>query len=375
MTTLLTLTSKQIWPQVLAVAYLKPDRVILLHSKDENESRGPAQRLKRFFDATELVPKGNTRMEYVSDTDFHEVEQRLDTTIRVHKVPLNTCMLNFTGGNKLMATAAFRWAARRGVRSFYLERNAQLLISFEMRDGEVQTRVEQIDGHCTDHLDPVALLRCQLDASEIERPGQTLELNEKGRQMPEQDMFRQIINGAKAEGWLHVAEGYADPEAKEGDALEYAAAAVLLRLGVHRVQRSLRLKVKSGNRVGTRHPHAEIDLLFTWDGKLWIVDCKDQRPVEDLPKKLRESLPPLTRNQNEILMRIEDELKIKHTKALKEDLIAIREMGGLQGRVICLRKSQLPSEVAQYAEHNGIKVVLKSEMVERFRRLLFHHGC
>ena len=56
--TLLTLASKQIWPQVLAVARLKPKRLFLLHSADAAESKGPAQRLKRLFDKSGLVPQG-----------------------------------------------------------------------------------------------------------------------------------------------------------------------------------------------------------------------------------------------------------------------------------------------------------------------------
>jgi len=43
--TLLSLASKQIWPQVLAVAHVKPERLVVLHSEDIPESKGPAQRL------------------------------------------------------------------------------------------------------------------------------------------------------------------------------------------------------------------------------------------------------------------------------------------------------------------------------------------
>ena len=42
---LLSLASKQIWPQVLAVAHLKPARVFLLHSEDAAESKGPPNAL------------------------------------------------------------------------------------------------------------------------------------------------------------------------------------------------------------------------------------------------------------------------------------------------------------------------------------------
>jgi len=365
---LLSLASKQIWPQVLAVAHLKPERLFLLHSEDAAESKGPAQRLKRLFDDCGLVPKGATRLEQIPDADFDGIERRFDDLQRVHQLPLADCVVNFTGGNKLMATAAFRWAARHA-RAFYLERRNQLTW-FAAPDGKMITRTEQLDGHCTDDLDPVALLRCQLDASEIERTGQTLTLSDAGRAIGEAEFSRRIQSGEDGRRWLTIA-GEADRKSNEGDPLEFATAAVLLRLGVKRVQRSLRLKVKSSPNTGTRKPHAEIDLIFTWAGRLWLVDCKDRKPVEDLADHLRRELPRLLPNADQLLVRIRNELSIGQTKALKEDLLAIRESGGLLGNVVCVRRAELPEEVLQYANYNGIAVVPKSELLNALRNLLF----
>jgi hypothetical protein len=367
--TLLSLASRQIWPQVLAIAHLKPTRVFLLHSEDAAESKGPAQRLKRFFDDSGLVPKGGTRLELVSDSDFDAIERRLDELQRVHQLPLADCSVNFTGGNKLMATAAFRWGARHA-RAFYLERRNQLTW-FTAPDGRMATRAEQLDGHCTDSLDPVALLRCQLDASEVQRPGQTIVLSESGRRLGGADFFRRIQNGNDARTWLRIT-GEADRDTKDGDALEFAAAAVLLKLGVHRVQRSLRLKVKATQQTGTRLPHAEIDLLFTWGGRLWLVDSKDRKAAEDLVENLRRCLHrPTSPNAEDLLDRIQKELSIGQTKVMKEDLLAVREAGGLLGSVVCVRKAELPEEVLQFARRNNIAVVRKAELVEGLRNLLF----
>jgi len=366
--TLLSLASKQIWPQVLAVAHLKPERVFLLHSEDVAESKGPAQRLKRFFDDSGLVPKGGTRLALISDSDFDAIERRLDDLQREHRLPLPECMVNITGGNKLMATAAFRWGARHA-QAFYLERRNQLTW-FSAPDGNMVTRAEKLEGSLTDALDPVALLRCQLDTSEVQRPGQAIQLNEAGQKFPEQDLFRRLQSGNDARPWLRVM-GEADREAKDGDALEFAAAAVLLKLGVKRVQRSLRLKVKSTEQMGTRLPHAEIDLLFTWGGRLWLVDCKDRMPAEDLAENLRRFLHrPLNPNAETLLARIQKELSIGQTKVMKEDLLAVREAGGLLGNVVCVRKAELPDEVVQFARHNQIAVVQKNALVEGLRNLL-----
>jgi len=101
---LLSLASKQIWPHVLSVAHLAPEQVFLLHSEDAVESKGPAQRLKRFFDASGLVPRGATYLEAVLHDDFSAIESRFDEIIAKHRLNLAECLVNFTGGNKLMSS-------------------------------------------------------------------------------------------------------------------------------------------------------------------------------------------------------------------------------------------------------------------------------
>lgn len=367
---LLTLASKQIWPQVLAVAHLKPNHLFLLHTNHATESQGPAQRLKRFFDDSGLVPKGSTSLQLISDSDFDAIECQLDELQRSHQLPLTDCVVHFTGGNKLMAIAAFRWATERKLPCFYLERRNQLTW-FTAPDGKMVTRTETLDPRPTHPLDPVALLRCQLDASEVERSGQTLTLSPAGQQLAEEELLKRLQNGNHAKEFLLI-KGDADREQKDGDALEFTVAAALLKLGVHRVQRSLRLKVKSDHHVGTRLPHAEIDLLFTWDGRLWLVDCKDRLPAENLVENLRSCLPQsLPLDARQLLARIHNELSISQTKAMKEDLLAVREVGGLLGQVVCVRKAKLPEEVLQYARHNQIAIIQKSDLIEGLRTLLF----
>jgi hypothetical protein len=369
--TLLSLASKQIWPHVLTVQHFQPAKLVLLHSDDAAESRQPAQRLKKFFDRQGTVQQGSTSLEALSSSDFDSIEKKLDELAAARAWNLGECVMNITGGNKLMATAAFRWAARRGVRTCYLERG-NALTQFTFQDGAVATSTLRLEGPIADDLDPVALLRCQVDASEVEREGQTLTLNVKARQMDEATFFKQASSGADASQWLDVA-GAADADDKAGDALELTTAAVLLKLGVSRLQRSLRLKVKSAAGVGTRLPHAELDLLFTWGGRLWIVDCKDRKAPESLAEGLQRELRSvsLSRQADELLARISKELSIGQTKVMKEDLIAIREAGGIQGQVLCVRKTEPAEEVAQFARHNNIPIIPKSRLVEGLRSQLF----
>lgn len=366
---LLSLASKQIWPQVLAVAHLRPQKVFLLHSSDRSESAGPAQRLKRLFDKTNLAPMGATRLVQIPHDDFEELEKHFDELLSKHQLNIAECLVNFTGGNKLMATAAFRWAAKRGVRSFYLELG-KTITWFTPREGDILTETEALDSRITDSLNALDLLRCQLDASEIEREGQTLTLNAKGMSLPERDFVKRVASGNALEPLLHI-EGIADPERKEGDTLEFNTAAVILKLGVPRVHRSVRLKAKSGANSGRVLPHAEIDLLFNWDGRLWLVDCKDQISSEDLVKAVRRELGVrILPAAEELLRRIEDELQRSKGKVLKEDLVAIQEIGGLLGKVVCVRKADLPQEVKQYADHKKIAIVRKNELWQRFDFLL-----
>lgn len=370
--TILALASRQIWPHVLTVLHYRPSRLVLLHSEDDQESRLPAKRLKRFFERAQVSSGFCVQLRKLSHSDFSAIEQQLNGT-QLAPDELKDAALSFTGGNKLMAAAAFRWASRRGLRAFYLERGN--VITWFIPDAEdIRISQETLDPSITNGLDPLDLLRCQLDASEVEREGERLTLNEAGTAAPTETFFRQIESGIEAKRFLEV-NGVADIRRKEGDPLELATAAVLLKLGVKTVRRGLRLKVKSSRGVSSKHPHAEIDLLFTWAGRLWLVDCKDRKPAEDLADALGEVAAPRSADDKErfteLLTRIKSELSIGQTKALKEDLLAIRETGGLLGEIICVRKVPLSPEVAEYARHNRIEIVQKNELATGLERLLF----
>ena len=373
--TLLSLVSRQVWPHILVAKHLKPSRLILLHSDDADESRRPAGRLKRFFDQrSQIIDPGSTHLQVIPHDDFTAVERRLSELKERFRLDSN-CALNFTGGNKLMATAAFRWAAEHRVRSFYLERGNRLTW-FEPSGDSLVTHSQMLDGSITNFLDPIALLRCQLLTSEVEREGERLTLGGSGQSLSENEFLSQVRSGSMRElKGLMEKTGDGDPGNKEGDRLELAAAAVLLKLSVAEVRRSLRLKVNTPAGVSSRLPHTEIDLLFNWNGRLWIVDCKDRMSEDDLMARLRQSLQPsrISENAMSLLDRIGNELQISQTKVLKEDLVAVNDIGGLLGQVVCVRKSPLPEEAHAYARRNRVEVVQKEELFEGFRRLL-HPG-
>ena len=59
------------------------------------------------------------------------------------------------------------------------------------------------------------------------------------------------------------------------------------------MQRSVRLAPRVVR--GSGKQEGELDLVFNWAGKLWVVDCKDRRSAEDRVEQLRtEILSQLT---------------------------------------------------------------------------------
>ena len=187
--------------------------------------------------------------------------------------------------------------------------------------------------------------------------------------MGEKEFHTRVMQG-KVDALLRV-EGTADPKVKEGDKLELQTAAVVLKHGAAEVRRSLRLKVDASSSSG---PHAEIDLLFNWDGRLWLADCKDRVSGSLLVNSLRDELPSIPPHAERLLRRLGDEMKINPIKALKEDLVANVEVGGLRGKVVCVRKVPLSEEVDSYAKYNGIDVVVKEQLFQRFRLLMHPRG-
>ncbi len=72
----------------------------------------------------------------------------------------------------------------------------------------------------------------------------------------------------------------------EGQNLEYAVACVLLRLGLPSVRRSVELK--PGEQ--TSLSEGEIFFVFNWNGRLWVVGCKDKASAVTKLENLRAAL-------------------------------------------------------------------------------------
>lgn len=365
---LYTIASRQIWPQLLAVLHLKPEKVFLFHSDDEAESKKPAQHLKKFFDKSEIVPKGNTKLCPIPHDDFSKVEESFDIVQTEHQIPLDSIVLNFTGGNKLMASAAFRWAVKRSVCSFYLEKGNKIF-RFNLCDGEVKTETENLDAHIADSLNPLEVLRCQLTSSVVENEGELITLSEAGKNESEEKTLNILRNGNYYPEWLNIV-GKANDEGRKGDHLELRSAAAILKLGIHQIRRGVKLKPNTDEGVSSTMPHTEIDLLFIWNGRLWIVDCKDRMSEENLCDRFYQKIRNIPGDAKELWEMIKDIVSKSHFKILKDDIVTAREVGGLYGSVICIRKSTLNEEIKQYAKRNGIRIVSTKYLYDELAEIL-----
>lgn len=339
--TLISFASRQVWPQILSVAFLNPEKLILLHSSDLRESKQPARRLKKFFDEGDLIGNGQVILLETAHDDFSAVRQSLERLA----VDTENAVLNFTGGNKLMSAAAFSWAIEKRMPACYLERGNLLTQFVPNEAGSIQTESVSIPAGLMDGMDPERLIRCQLDVSEIERKG---ELWRKDRPV---------------EGLL------CEPE-QEGFALEREAARVLLELGVSMVRRGIRFKVKGEEGLSVRNPHGEIDLAFIQQGRLWIVDCKDKRSETWIQDVLNKYLAPFAQ-RDEVLDRIGKALGRSEYKAIKDDLLIAREAGGLQAGIIAIRKTELDEVRRKFAMDSGIFLASKATLKEDLEKILF----
>lgn len=370
--TLFSLASKQIWPQVLGFLHLnaRPDRLVLFHTDEDGESAGPARRLKELFVGQHLLLEKSVELVRVPHDHYGKILETLAATAERLDLDEANCRVHFTGGNKLMALAAAEWCRLAGTPCFYLERDFRVF-QFLPRGTELLPQESfQLDPHLARDIEPLALLRCQLGSAEVVGSGQRLQLNGRGRSLPETEfgpLLRKDEDFRKFLAW-DVPETNDQP----GFALEFATAVALLKLGVPVVQRSVRLVPKILR--GSGREEGELDLVFNWGGKLWVVDCKDRRSAEDKVEQLRrEIFRQLTPDTllTKRLDQLTDELRERDLHPLKEDLLAVAEVGGSLGRAICVRRTPLPQQAAEFAQSRKVPVVLKDRMLFDLRPILF----
>jgi hypothetical protein len=208
-----------------------------------------------------------------------------------------------------------------------------------------------------------------VDAAEIVSPGQRLALNQKGQDAKSEFQsllkkgydFRQVLDWDVAEG-----------ERRQGDGLEYTVAFCLLKLGVPVVQRGVRLVPRVLRSSGREE--GELDLVFNWSGKLWLVDCKDRIDAVDRVDRLRTEIlsqTTVTIRLDSLLNSLAEELRERDLKPLKEDLLIASEAAGLLGRALCVRRALLPVQAQEFARSRNLPIIYKENLWRDLRAQLF----
>lgn len=375
---IISFISRQVWPQVIAFYHLRPSRCLLLHSSDEVESKRPAENIKKRIckNALGMAP-GDIAMAEMDPDSYSAIQKTLDALVPVKEAGCeleDEWVVNLTGGTKLMTMAGFDWAMRRGIRAFYLDRGFRINW-FNKEKNEVITDLELVNGHNTDHLDAMDLLQCQLDASLVKERGEKIQLSPIGKSLNKvsfNDLHTHEFH--ELEKYITIDDRRQDDH-KEGDFLEILTAIALLVVGIPEVYRSVTLKVRPSPGITTNQEHAEIDLIFNWHGRLWIVDVKDRKAEEEKLNHFDRLLKhPLYEDDKNWAATFRRELQKRTTKVLKEDLIAVREIGGLLGKVICVRKSRPSQEERGYARNNNIEIVKKDSLVSDLEQILTKVG-
>ena len=364
--TLISLASRQIWPQVLCVLHVRPAKLLLFHSAEETESKRPAERLKAFLESAQILATGAVELRQIPHDRFQGVVDALADASADLALDDSNCQVNLTGGNKLMVMGAAEWCRLAGVSCFYLERNLRVFPFLSQGTDLLPQSDFQLDPHLAKLLDPVGLLRCQLDTAEIISPGQRLTLSDKGNRFPTAEIQSWLKRGQDFKALLKW--DHEDPDDRAGDGLEYAVAFTLLSLGVPVVQRGVRLSPRLFGRSGQEE--GELDLIFNWMGKLWVVDCKDRRDattrIEQVRTEILSQVNPTPR-LNDLLRQLADELRERDLKPLKEDLLMASEAAGLLGRALCVRRSPLPVQAQEFAASRRLPIILKDHLLVGLR--------
>jgi hypothetical protein len=368
---LLSLASKQIWPQVLAVLHARPQRLVLFCTDEESESRRPAERLRDFFPSGTIPHHPQVELRSVPHDRFKDIVDAFASTAEQLELDDSNCRVHLTGGNKLMAMAAAEWCRLAGVSCFYLERDLRVF-PFLPKGADLLPQPDyKLDPHLARNIEPMALLQCQLSDSEIVSPGQRVVLNDSGRSFPDAEFQAALNRRDDFTGYLCVT-GPPPKSANAGDGLEAATAFALLKLGVPAIQRGIRLR--SGSNRTHREEEGELDLVFNWAGKLWVVDCKHRKTPESRMAKLRAALGRQGSLDSEIELLLEQltsELRDKELKPLKEDLLVISEAAGLLGRAVAVRWNPLPTEAAEFARSRRLAIILKDHLLRDLSILLY----
>lgn len=365
--TLLLLTNQELWPGIICTRHFRPEKVILLHGNTPAASKEPAVRLQEFLLKANLVQ--NCDLLELPDDDFVGIQKKLDNDSISEPLAVG-----FNGATKLMAVACFDWAMKRGHQALYLETDNEIQ-RFEADGDKVACRKEKAALSDLSSLNPVETVRSHLRRSEIRRNPSILSLSERGQKLPIKDALEILDRSVRNSEWqgepllCRDGKGWRPVSAEFeaiGERFELLVAMALLKLGVEQVAHSVELSSLDSQE--EKHVHAELDLVFIWGGRLWVVECKDHEKVEKKGRRLWNSLKENARlnNLDECDQDFIDELGSmmgrRYKKTLKERILAAQECGGALAQVIFAVREEPKGDVREFAALHGIHIARRDSL-------------
>lgn len=122
---ILSLVGEQPIPVLVPLLYMEPKVAVFLHSK---QTQSQAERMRRLVDR-----RLSTEMLLVPAYDVHTTQSAIEDWLRENPSGGHEVWLNFTGGTKPMALAAFAAAARFGIGLLYLESERRRSLVYRYR--------------------------------------------------------------------------------------------------------------------------------------------------------------------------------------------------------------------------------------------------
>lgn len=214
-----------------------------------------------------------------------------------------------------------------------------------------------------------------LHRSEIRRQPRILTLTSHGRQLPLRDALailkRSIVsNDERYEPIICPDEKPWRPRFAEFDAagerFELMVALALLKLGVEQVAH--RVELSSRDSQAREHKHAELDLVFIWPGRLWVVECKDHEKSERKGRRIWDSLKRNVRlkeldvDEQAFVDELGGMIRRRYRKTSKERILAAQECGGALAQVIFTVRGEPSGDVREFAESNRLHIARENAL-------------
>ncbi|MCX6879329.1 MAG: hypothetical protein NTW21_36825 [Verrucomicrobia bacterium] len=139
--------------------------------------------------------------------------------------------------------------------------------------------------------------------------------------------------------WLDSKNAAGTRARQKGDPLEYATVIAALRAGVRQVARGVRLSIALPDSAGSQL-HAELDVVFTYRGRLWVIEVKDRKEVEGA------------------------------RALIKEKIVAAWEVGGDLGRFVYVSRTVPGPDLLAFAKSLGVAIVPKGNLRNGMSQLL-----